>query len=146
MIGPTDSFAEQLPSQQYFPHLSYSICFIELTPEEFFRWVIKRGFFVPTFWKRTTEIDLTQATTPQGSATSNDSHIASAANFGGRGAKKRAVQMAFKALFPNGEIPPGMTSQHRNDLICEMLKKSEGNRSLPDKRTIERAIKDLIED
>jgi hypothetical protein len=132
----------QLPSQQYFPHLSYSICFIELTPEEFFRWVIKRGFFVPTFWKRTTEIDLTQATTPQGSATSNDSHIASAANFGGRGAKKRAVHMAFKALFPNGEIPPGMTSQHRNDSILEMLKEA-GHKPLPHKRTIERAIKDL---
>ena len=40
-----------LPSQQYFPQLSYSICFIDLTYEEFFSWVGARGFDLPLFWK-----------------------------------------------------------------------------------------------
>ena len=137
------SFAElaQLPSKQYFPHLSYGICFIELTPEEIFRWITKFGFYEPKFWKRTTEIDVTQAT-PQNRGTSNDLETTPVANSGGRGAQKRAVQMAYKTLFPNLEIPPGMTSQSRNDSILDMLKEA-GHKPLPDKRTIERAIKDL---
>jgi hypothetical protein len=142
-----DAFDElaHLPSQRYFPQLSYSICFIELTPEEFFGWVIKRSFDVPKFWKRTTEIGVTQATIPQGAGTSNEFHIASAVNRGGRGTKKRAVQMAYKTLFPDGEIPAGMTSQRRNERIWELLKESKDNKTLPHKRTIERAIKDLLE-
>ena len=51
-----DAFEElaRLPSQQYFPLFSLGICWIELTPEEFFGWVARRGFEVPTkFWKRT---------------------------------------------------------------------------------------------
>jgi hypothetical protein len=48
-----DAFEElaQLPSQQYFRLFSYSICYIELTPEEFFGWIRSGGFDVPTFWK-----------------------------------------------------------------------------------------------
>jgi hypothetical protein len=41
----------ELPSQQYFPLFSYSICFIDLTHEEFFRWARTRGFDLPGFWK-----------------------------------------------------------------------------------------------
>jgi hypothetical protein len=51
----TDAFETlaSLPSQEYFPLLSYSICFIDLTPEEFFGWIRTRGYDVPTFWKMT---------------------------------------------------------------------------------------------
>jgi hypothetical protein len=140
-----DAFEElsRLPSQEYFHPLSYGICFIDLTPEEFFGWVMKRGFEVPNFWKRFTEIGVTQAT-GQGSVTSNDLHIAADMSFGGRGTKRRAIQTAYNTLFPGGEIPAGMTSQERNDLILELLKNCKSNRPLPNKRTIERAIKDLI--
>ena len=73
-----DSFEElsRLPSQQYFPLLSYSICFIDLTPEEFFGWVMKRGFDVPKFW---TVTDATQRDFRH-----SNSYIASDANSGGR--------------------------------------------------------------
>jgi hypothetical protein len=49
----SDSFAElaQLPSLEYFPHLSCGICFIDLTQEEFFGWVRAEGFGPPGFWK-----------------------------------------------------------------------------------------------
>jgi hypothetical protein len=40
-----------LPSQQYFPLLSYSICYIDLTYEEFFSWARTRRFNLPEFWK-----------------------------------------------------------------------------------------------
>jgi hypothetical protein len=40
------------PSRENFPLLSISLHFIELTGEEFFGWIEKRGFDVPTFWKR----------------------------------------------------------------------------------------------
>jgi hypothetical protein len=48
-----DAFQElaRLPSQQYFPQLSYSICYIDLTYEEFFGWARSRGFDLPGFWK-----------------------------------------------------------------------------------------------
>ena len=60
--GETDGWTEnscndafialsELPSQDYFPPLSYSICFIDVTHEEFFSWVRARGFNVPEFWK-----------------------------------------------------------------------------------------------
>jgi hypothetical protein len=39
------------PSREHFPALSVSLHFIELTREEFFRWVKRRGFYVPTFWR-----------------------------------------------------------------------------------------------
>jgi hypothetical protein len=41
----------ELPSQQYFPLLSFSICFIDLTHQEFFGWARTRGFDLPGFWK-----------------------------------------------------------------------------------------------
>jgi hypothetical protein len=40
-----------LPSQKYFPMLSYNICFIDLTHEEFFSWVRNKVFNLPEFWK-----------------------------------------------------------------------------------------------
>jgi hypothetical protein len=64
-----------LPSCEYFPELGLGLYFIELTPEEFFGWVIKRGFDVPGFWKRTIEIGVTETTRRD---------FASGANFGGR--------------------------------------------------------------
>jgi hypothetical protein len=41
----------KLPSQDYFSLLSNSICFIDLTHEEFFLWARTRGFNIPEFWK-----------------------------------------------------------------------------------------------
>jgi hypothetical protein len=38
------------PSREHFPALLSLHC-IELTREEFFRWVDRRGFHAPTFWK-----------------------------------------------------------------------------------------------
>jgi hypothetical protein len=128
-----------LPSQEYFPLLSYSISFIDLTPEEFFGWAVKRGFDVPKFWKRNAEIGMRDTTWHDGRTSSP--RIPAGPKFGGRGTKKRAIQLAFKTRFPNGDIPPGMTSGERNDLIWEDLKML-GLRSLPDKRTIQRALKD----
>jgi hypothetical protein len=63
--GETDDWTEdscndafealaQLPSKRYFPVLSYNICFIGLTYEEFFGWVGTRGFLIPGFWKSNT--------------------------------------------------------------------------------------------
>ena len=48
-----DAFEElaQLPSQQYFRLFSYSICYIELTLEEFFSWARTKGYDLPGFWK-----------------------------------------------------------------------------------------------
>jgi hypothetical protein len=135
-----------LPSSEHFPLLSMGLHYIELTPEEFFGWVTKHDFHVPTFWKRIAEINVTQAATPQGSGISNDLHITSAVKFSGRGTKTRAIQAAYQTLFPNGEIPAGMTSQRRNELILEWLREGKDNESLPDKRTIERAIKKFIKD
>jgi hypothetical protein len=131
-----DAFGElaRLP----FPLLIYSICFIELTPEEFFGWVERRGFEIPKFWKRAAK---PMQTNRQGSGTSNNSHN----SYSGRGAKCRAIQNIFKKIFPNGEIPAGMTSTARNQLIFEELEQI-GAKPLPDKRTIERAIKRLIND
>jgi hypothetical protein len=40
----------KLPSREHFPGLSVSLHFIELTREEFFRWVKRHGS-VPTFWR-----------------------------------------------------------------------------------------------
>jgi hypothetical protein len=40
-----------LPSQEYFPLFSYSICFIDLTYEEFFGWATTEGFDLPQFWR-----------------------------------------------------------------------------------------------
>jgi len=137
-----DAFEElaQLPSQQYFRLFSHSICYIELTPEEFFRWLATRGFEVPKFWKRTEGTGVTQ-TSPLGSGSSNDLPNPPAVNFTGRGAMKRAIQTAFKARFPNG-VPDGTTSQGRDDAIYDWLR---GNniRPKPHPRTIQRAIQDL---
>jgi hypothetical protein len=129
----------RLPSRQYFPLFSYSICYIELTPEEFFDWVARLGFEVPKFWKRTAKA--TQAS-PQGSDTSNNSHGSLAVS--GRGTMGRAIQIAFKDLFPNG-MPAGVTSAKRNELIWEKLEQN-GTKPKPNKRTIERAIKDFNKD
>ena len=41
----------ELPSQQHFPMLSYSIRFIDLTPEEFFSWARTKYSDLPEFWK-----------------------------------------------------------------------------------------------
>jgi hypothetical protein len=60
--GETDDWTENscseafealagLPSRQHFPLLSYSICFIDLTHEEFFSWARTRDFDLPTFWR-----------------------------------------------------------------------------------------------
>jgi hypothetical protein len=138
-----DAFLElaRLPSQQYFPLLSYSICFIELTSEEFFGWVARRGFEVPKFWKRIAEA--TQ-TSPQGSDASNNSHSSFAVNTSGRGTKGRAIQNVLKYLFPKG-VPAGMTSERRNELIWKELER-KGIGPKPHKRTIERAIKDLTKE
>jgi hypothetical protein len=131
-----------LPSQQYFPRLSHSICFIELTPEEFFGWVIKNGGAAPQFWKRTAETGVTQIS-PLGSDTPNGFHFPSAGTLSGRSTKTRAIRDAFKALFPNGEIPAGMTSATRNELIFDWFKRNNITPS-PHVRTIQRVIKDLI--
>jgi len=138
-----DAFEElaRLPSKRHFQRFSYSICFIELTPEEFLEWVTRSGFAAPKFWQRTAETGMTQVG-PRGSNTPNDFDSPPERIFSGRGAKRRAIQDAFKALFPNGEIPPGMTSERRNQLIFEWLERDK-IRPLPDKRTIERAIRDL---
>jgi hypothetical protein len=126
-----------LPSYEHFPELSLGLPFIELTVEEFFGWIEKRGFDPPRFWKRIATVDVAQA-----SQSSINLQAAPTFPSSGKGAKKRAVQWAFKSLFSNGIIPPGMTSQERNDRILAKLK-DQGHKSLPDKRTIERAIKDL---
>jgi hypothetical protein len=129
-----------LPSQQYFPLLSYSTYFIDLTPEEFFGWIKKRGFNVPRFWKLDTEVGVMDANRHVGNAP--NSHTPSVTNFSGRGTKKRAIQAALKFVFPSGHIPPGMTAEARNEHIFDALRKM-GLRSLPNKRTIERAIMEL---
>jgi hypothetical protein len=148
--GDTDSWTEDscqtafktlatLPSYEHFPLLSSGLPFIELTVEEFFGWIEKRGFDPPKFWKRIATVDVAQA-----SESSINLRATSTFPFSGKGAKKRAVQWAFKSLISSGVIPPGMTSQQRNDRILAKLR-DEGHKSLPDKRTIERAIKDLNE-
>ena len=58
----------------------------------------------------------------------------------GRGKQRTAVRVAFKTVFPSGSIPVGMSSQTRNDKIREELT-NMGVKPLPDKRTIERALK-----
>ncbi len=40
-----------LPSQEYFPLFSYSICFIDVTYDEFCSWIGYQGFHAPGFWK-----------------------------------------------------------------------------------------------
>jgi hypothetical protein len=42
----------EAPSVQHFPIVSHVLASIELSPEEFFRWVEASGFDVPKFWKR----------------------------------------------------------------------------------------------
>jgi hypothetical protein len=127
-----------LPSQQYFPLLSYSICFIELTPEEFFGWVTRKGFATPTFWKRTAETEAKQIS-PQDSDTWTNSPLAVGS---ARGAMRRAIQRAFSDRFPDGKLPIGMTSKKQIALICDRLKKM-GVDPCPHTRTIEKAIKPL---
>ena len=122
-----------LPSQEYFRLFSISIDFIDFTPEEFFGWITKRRFDKPKFWRRDTDFEVADENRRDGGTPNFHS---------GRGTKKRAIQTAFKSCFPSGVIPPGMTSETRNDLIFDELKKM-GLRSLPNKRTIERAIDDL---
>jgi hypothetical protein len=138
-LSCADAFATlaRLPSQQYFPLLSYSICFIDFTSEEFFAWVNKRRFREPKFWRRDADIDVTDATCDDRST-----YVAAGANSSGRGGKNRAIQQAYRSQFPNGEIPIGMTSQRRNELIRDVLK-ANGSESLPVDRTIQRAIKNL---
>ena len=58
----------------------------------------------------------------------------------GRGKQTAAVRAAFKTLFPSGSIPVGMSSQTRNDKILAELT-NMGVNPLPDRRTIERALK-----
>jgi hypothetical protein len=121
-----------LPSQIYFPSLIYTIWFIDLASEEFFGWITKRCFDVPKFWRPEPEVDAMAAHSHDGGTPSSRS---------GRGAKKRAIQEAFKSCFPTGEIPPGMTSEVRNERIFDELKKRGLGKSLPNKRTIERSVK-----
>jgi len=129
-----------LPSYENFPELSLGLPFIELTGDEFFGWIEKRGFDPPRFWKTTATVDVAQAS----SDNSIDLQAAPTFPSTGTGAKKRAVQRAYRLLLSNSMIHDGTTSQERNDLIWAKLR-TEGHKTLPDKRTIERAIKDLNE-
>jgi hypothetical protein len=125
-----------LPSFEHFPELSLGLPFIELTREEFFGWLEKRGFDPPRFWKRTATVDVAQA-----SDISIYTKVAPASP-STRGGQRRAVLWAYDLLLWNGTILPGTTSQQRNDLIWAKLRDA-GHKPLPDKRTIQRAIKDL---
>jgi hypothetical protein len=58
----------------------------------------------------------------------------------GRGAMTRAIEAAFHENFATG-IPPGTSSQERDDKIRETVKRLAGRG--PNKRTIQRALKKL---
>ncbi|MCK1642476.1 hypothetical protein IVA95_34200 [Bradyrhizobium sp. 157] len=128
-----------MPSYEYFPELSLGLLYIELTEEEFFGWIDKRGFDPPKFWKRTAAVDVAQA-----SDILINSQVAPTFPTTGRGAKTRAILRAYRSLSSNGMIHEGTTSQRRNDLILDKLR-SEGHKPLPHERTIGRAIKGLKE-
>lgn len=66
-----------------------------------------------------------------------------AALLSGRNRMTRSVQKAFLDLFPSGSIPIGMSSQERNDQIIQHLTDVEKVGPVPNKRTIERALRRL---
>jgi hypothetical protein len=61
----------------------------------------------------------------------------------GRGGMQRAIEDAFHENFSPGGIPPGMTSQQRDEKIRETVKRRAGRE--PDTRTIQRALKKLCD-
>lgn len=61
----------------------------------------------------------------------------------GRRAMKRAIETAFLKNFPSRSIPPGMSSQERDEKIYETVKGIIGRK--PNIRTIQRALKELCD-
>jgi hypothetical protein len=61
----------------------------------------------------------------------------------GRGRMTRSIYKAFTELFPSGMIPIGMSSGERNDQINKYLMAVEKLDVAPDKRTIERALREF---
>jgi hypothetical protein len=123
-----DSFAElaHLPSQQYLPHLSYGICFIDLTHEEFFGWVQTRGYETPKFWKQGNEKYAPRISPQQ-----------SEIGLTGTGKVGKVIQNIFHKRFAKG-LPIGMSSAERNEIVQEEASKILGRK--PHIRTIQRAI------
>ena len=129
----------RLPSQQYFPLLSYSICFIELTPEEFFGWVSTRGFEVPKFWKRTAKAS---QTSPQGEGPSNNSPSSPKPQ---RRLAEANIEHEFKSWRegqPDGYIPTatediahmrqlGVSRERVRDLRKKLPRRKRGQKRFP---------------
>jgi hypothetical protein len=133
-----DSFAElaQLPSQQYFPHLSYGICFIDLTHEEFFGWVQTRGFETPKFWKQGNEKHA-----PRTMEKATDVKLIgpqqSEIGLTGTGKVGKVIQNIFHKRFVKG-LPIGMSSAERNEIVQAEAAEILGYK--PHIRTIQRTI------
>jgi hypothetical protein len=63
-------------------------------------------------------------------------------NLSAKGGMTSAIQQAIADIFPGG-IPPGMSATLRNEKILGRLKEMPWMESMPDPRTIQRAIKGL---
>jgi hypothetical protein len=149
--GETDDWTEdscsdafealaQLPSQEYFPQLSYGICFIDLTYDEFFGWVQTRNFEIPKFWKKQEK-----ETQPILEKTVDAKSIGpqrGKQRLTGAGKVGNVITKIFLERFANG-LPMGMSSSTRDEIVQDEAFTILGSK--PHIRTIQRTIAKITE-
>ncbi len=98
------------PSDRYFPIFSPILSAIELTSEEFFRWVEMHNFDVPKFWRRTSSANVSDRNDLRDLQNERPKKV-------GQGKKIPLVMKWLEEKFPNSQVPKSIYAPRKLMLL-----------------------------
>ena len=96
----------QATSTEHYPEIAPGLAFIELTLDEFTRWLRGRGYVIPSFWNQAPE-------PPASAAAPLDATQMSRTGAAGRPSVMHLVKLELERRVKNGEITEGCESAKR---------------------------------
>ena len=102
----------QATSTEHYPEITPGLAFIELTPDEFTRWLRERGYVIPSFWNQAPE-------PPASAAAPLDATQISRTGAAGRPSGKHLVNAELERRVKNGEIPRDASAKRIAQALAE---------------------------
>ena len=102
----------QATSTEHYPEIAPGLAFIELTLDEFARWLRGRGHVIPSFWNQAPE-------PPASAEAALDATQMSRTGAAGRPSGKHLVKAELQRRADNGEIPKGASAVWISDELAE---------------------------
>jgi hypothetical protein len=127
------------PSFKYYPDISFSLDFIELTRDEFVKWLLVRRYEIPTFWGAGRRDDTIEASPPN--------LIEKSRAIGPAAELEQRLHQPQKAQATSGataRLPGGRRRHWRQDPVIAAIKEKWGSDWPPDTLSTPDAVRELV--